>query len=125
MLNRTVITGDEMPEEPDDTPITVANPSPKPFVPTPSTTKQEGPEPVFETEAVPDTSITPAEEVPVMADEGALWTVDPSLGAQIPEVEEPQETNPIFDLDHTPEPVDSEPEAVSYTHLTLPTICSV
>ena len=112
LLNRTVIAGDEMPDEPDGTPITVANPSPKPFVPTPSTTKQEGPEPVFETEAVPDTSITPAEEVPVMADEGALWTVDPSLGAQIPEVEEPQETNPIFDLDHTPEPVDSETEEV-------------
>ena len=112
LLNRTVIAGDEMPDEPDGTPITVANPSPKPFVPTPSTTKQEGPEPVFETEAVPDTSITPAEEVPVMADEGALWTVDPSLGAQIPEVEEPQEPNPIFDLDHTPEPVDSEPEEV-------------
>ncbi len=115
LLNRTVITGDEMPEEPDGTPITVANPSPKPFVPTSSTTKQKESEPVFDTEAIPDTSITPAEEVPVMSDEGALWTVDPSLGAQIPEVEEPQEPDPIFDLDHIPEPVDSEPKEVIAT----------
>lgn len=114
LLNRTVRAGDEMPDEPDGTPVTVANPEPKPFVPTPRRLEKKEPEPTFETQAVPDTSITPAEEVPVMADEGALWTVDPSLGAQIPEIKGP-EPSPIFDLDHNPEFVEPEPEEVIVT----------
>ena len=100
LLNRTVRTGDEMPIEPDGTPVTIANPEPKHFVPSIRRPPNQEPEPVFETQALPDTSITPAEEVPVMSDEGALWTADPSLG-QIPDVSEPEE--PLFDLDHTPE----------------------
>jgi len=100
LLNRTVRTGDQMPIEPDGTPVTVANPEPKPFVPSIRRPPNQEPEPVFETQALPDTSITPAEEVPVMSDEGALWTADPSLG-QIPDVSELEE--PLFDLDHTPE----------------------
>ncbi len=45
-----------------------------------------------------------------MSDEGALWTADPSLG-KIPEVPEPPEPEkPLFDLEHTPELVEPEPE---------------
>ena len=110
LLNRTVITGDEMPKEPDGKPVTVANPEPKPFVPSTSTTVVQDQEPSFQSQAIPDTSITPAEEVSVMSDEGSLWTADPSLGA-VPEVSEqtvPEKT--LFDLDQTPEFVENEPE---------------
>ena len=110
LLNRTVITGDEMPKEPDGKPVTVANPEPKPFVPSTSTTVVQDQEPSFQSQAIPDTSITPAEEVSVMSDEGSLWTADPSLGT-VPEVSEqtvPEKT--LFDLDQTPEFVENEPE---------------
>ncbi len=110
LLNRTVITGDEMPKEPDGKPVTVANPEPKPFVPSTSTTIVQDQNPSFQSQAIPDTSITPAEEVSVMSDEGSLWTADPSLGA-VPEVSEqtvPEKT--LFDLDQTPEFVENEPE---------------
>ncbi len=111
LLNRTVITGDEMPKEPDGTPVTIANPEPKPFVPSTSRSTNQEPEPVFESQALPDTSITPAEEVSVMSDEGALWTADPSLGT-IPEVPAtPEPEKPLFDLEHTPEFDDPEPES--------------
>ena len=110
LLNRTVIAGDEMPKEPDGTPVTIATSEPKPFVPSTNRPVNKEPEPVFESQAIPDTSITSAEEVPVMSDEGALWTVDPSLGA-IPEVpESPEPEKPLFDLEHTPELVEPEPE---------------
>jgi len=110
LLNRTVIAGDEMPKEPDGAPVTVATPEPKPFVPSTNRPANQEPGPVFESQALPDTSITPAEEVPVMSDEGALWTADPSLG-KIPEVPEPPEPEePLFDLEHTPELVEPEPE---------------
>ena len=108
LLNRTVRAGDEMPDEPDGTPVTVANSENNPFVSTPSRSANKEPEPVIETQAIPDISITPAEEVPAMSDEGALWTFDPSLGSQIPEIEQPEEPDPIFDLDHSPEYVESE-----------------
>ena len=110
LLNRTVITGDEMPKEPDGKPVTVANPEPKPFVPSTSTTVVQDQNPSFQSQAIPDTSITPAEEVSVMSDEGSLWTADPSLGT-VPEV--PKQTVPektLFDLDQTPEFVENEPE---------------
>ena len=110
LLNRTVITGDEMPKEPDGKPVTVANPEPKPFVPSTSTTVVQDQNPSFQSQAIPDTSITPAEEVSVMSDEGSLWTADPSLGT-VPEVSEqtvPEKT--LFDLDQTPEFVENEPE---------------
>ena len=110
LLNRTVIAGDEMPKEPDGTPVTVANPEPKPFVPSTNRPANQEPESVFQSQALPDTSITPTEEVSVMSDEGALWTADPSLGV-VPEVSEPQEPEePLFDLEHTPELVEPESE---------------
>ena len=110
LLNRTVITGDEMPKEPDGKPVTVANPEPKPFVPSTSTTVVQDQEPSFQSQAIPDTSITSAEEVSVMSDEGSLWTADPSLGAvpEVPEQTVPEKT--LFDLDQTPEFVENEPE---------------
>ena len=110
LLNRTVITGDEMPKEPDGKPVTVANPEPKPFVPSTSTTVVQDQNPSFQSQAIPDTSITPAEEVSVMSDEGSLWTADPSLGTvpEVPEQTVPEKT--LFDLDQTPEFVENEPE---------------
>ena len=110
LLSRTVITGDEMPKEPDGKPVTVANSEPKPFIPSTNRPVVQDPNPAFESQAIPDTSITPAEEVSVMSDEGALWTADPSLGV-VPEVpEQPEPEAPLFDLNHTPELVEPEPE---------------
>jgi len=122
LLNRTVITGDEMPKEPDGTPVTIANPDPKPFVPSSNRPRNMDSEPVFESQALPDTSITPAEEVSVMSDEGALWTADPSLGV-VPEVPEPPEPEkPLFDLDHTPEFNEPETEPEILDQAPAPTI---
>lgn len=111
LLNRTVITGDEMPKEPDGTFVIIANFEFKQFVPSISMLTNQESEPVFESQALPDTSITSAEEVSVMSDEGALWTADLSLGAipEVPAPPEPEKT--LFDLEYTPEFDESEPES--------------
>ncbi len=101
-----------LPKGPDKTPITVAENRPQltpaPIRPPPSS----DPEPAFVTEAKPDTSVPPTEDQPVMAAEGALWTVDPSLGSTLPDLDE--EANgtpePVFDIEHSPPPPVPESE---------------
>ena len=107
-----------MPEGPDETPITVAENRPQltpaPIRPPP----RPNPEPAFVTDAKPDTSVLPTQDQPVMAAEGALWTVDSSLGSSLPVLDaEPKASpEPVFDIDHSPppavvsEPVFEEPE---------------
>ena len=103
-----------LPKGPDKTPITVAENRPQltpaPIRPPPSL----GPEPAFVTEAKPDTSVTPTEDQPVMAAEGALWTVDPSLGSTLPNLDEETKgtPEPVFDIEHSPPPPAPEPEPV-------------
>jgi hypothetical protein len=107
-----------MPEGPDETPITVAENRPQltpaPIRPPP----RPNPEPAFVTDAKPDTSVSPTQDQPVMAAEGALWTVDSSLGSSLPALDAEPKTSPepVFDIDHSPslavasEPVFEEPE---------------
>ena len=103
-----------LPKGPDKTPITVAENRPQltpaPIRPPPS----PGPEPAFVTEAKPDTSVPPTEDQPVMAAEGALWTVDPSLGSTLPNLDEGAKgaPEPVFDIEHSPPPPAPEPEPV-------------
>ena len=103
-----------LPKGPDKTPITVAENRPQltpaPIRPPPSL----GPEPAFVTEAKPDTSVPPTEDQPVMAAEGALWTVDPSLGSTLPNLDEETKgaPEPVFDIEHSPPPPAPEPEPV-------------
>ena len=103
-----------LPKGPDKTPITVAENRPQltpaPIRPPPSL----GPEPAFVTEAKPDTSVPPTEDQPVMAAEGALWTVDPSLGSTLPNLDEEIKgtPKPVFDIEHSPPPPAPEPEPV-------------
>ena len=103
-----------LPKGPDKTPITVAENRPQltpaPIRPPPSL----GPEPAFVTEAKPDTSVPPTEDQPVMAAEGALWTVDPSLGSTLPNLDEEAKgtPEPVFDIEHSPPPPAPEPEPV-------------
>ena len=103
-----------LPKGPDKTPITVAENRPQltpaPIRPPPS----PGPEPAFVTEAKPDTSVPPTEDQPVMAAEGALWTVDPSLGSTLPNLDEEAKgtPEPVFDIEHSPPPPAPEPEPV-------------
>jgi hypothetical protein len=108
-----------MPEGPDETPITVAENRPQltpaPIRPPP----RPNPEPAFVTDAKPDTSVLPTQDQPVMAAEGALWTVDSSLGSSLPVLDAEPKTSPepVFDIDHSPppavvsEPVFEEPES--------------
>ena len=107
-----------MPEGLDETPITVAENRPQltpaPIRPPP----RPNPEPAFVTDAKPDTSVLPTQDQPVMAAEGALWTVDSSLGSSLPVLDAEPKTSPepVFDIDHSPppavvpEPVFEEPE---------------
>ena len=103
-----------LPKGPDKTPITVAENRPQltpaPIRPPPS----PDPEPAFVTEAKPDTSVPPTEDQPVMAAEGALWTVDPSLGSTLPNLDEETKgaPEPVFDIEHSPPPPAPEPEPV-------------
>ena len=100
-----------MPEGPDETPITVAENRPQltpaPIRPPP----RPNPEPAFVTDAKPDTSVPPTQDQPVMAAEGALWTVDSSLGSSLPALDAESKTSPepVFDIDHSPAPAPSSP----------------
>jgi hypothetical protein len=107
-----------MPEGPDETPITVAENRPQ-LTPAPiRPPSRPNPEPAFVTDAKPDTSVSPTQDQPVMAAEGALWTVDSSLGSSLPALDAEPKTSPepVFDIDHSPppavasEPVFEEPE---------------
>jgi hypothetical protein len=107
-----------MPEGPDETPITVAENRPQ-LTPAPiRPPSRPNPEPAFVTDAKPDTSVPPTQDQPVMAAEGALWTVDSSLGSSLPALDAEPKTSPepVFDIDHSPppavasEPVFEEPE---------------
>ena len=107
-----------MPEGPDETPITVAENRPQ-LTPAPiRPPSSSNPEPAFVTDAKPDTSVPPTQDQPVMAAEGALWTVDSSLGSSLPALDAEPKTSPepVFDIDHSPppavapEPVFEEPE---------------
>ena len=103
-----------LPKGPDKTPITVAENRPQ-LTPAPIRPPLSlGPEPAFVTEAKPDTSVPPTEDQPVMAAEGALWTVDPSLGSTLPNLDEETKgaPEPVFDIEHSPPPPAPEPEPV-------------
>ena len=114
LASRSLRTSAALPKGPDDTSIIVAENRPQltpaPIRPPP------GPdlEPAFVTEAKPDTSIPPTEDQPVMAAEGALWTVDPSLGSTLPDLDaEPKASpEPVFDIEHAPVPPVTVPEPV-------------
>lgn len=101
-----------LPKGPDKTPITVAENRPQltpaPIRPPPGA----DPEPAFVTDAKPDTSVSPTEDQPVMAAEGALWTVDPSLGSTLPDLDETPKAapEPVFDIEHSPPPPAPDPE---------------
>ena len=110
-----------LPKGPDKTPITVAENRPQ-LTPAPIRPPlSPDPESAFVTEAKPDTSVPPTEDQPVMAAEGALWTVDPSLGSTLPNLDEETKgaPEPVFDIEHSPpsapepEPVFEEPEPES------------
>ena len=49
-----------------------------------------------------------------MTAEGALWTVDPSLGSSLPDLDAEQEEPlaPVFDIEHIPPPPPTELESV-------------
>jgi len=101
-----------LPKGPDKTPITVAENRPQ-LTPAPiRPPSSPDPEPAFVTEAKPDTSVPPTEDQPVMAAEGALWTVDPSLGSTLPDLDEGAKgtPEPLFDIEHSPPPRAPEPE---------------
>ena len=103
-----------LPTGPDETPITVAENRPQ-LTPAPiRPPSSPDPESAFVTEAKPDTSVSPTEDQPVMAAEGALWTVDPSLGSSLPELDEGAKATPepVFDIEHSPPPPAPEPEPV-------------
>ena len=118
-----------MPDGPDETPITVAENRPQ-LTPAPIRPPlRPDPEPAFVTDAKPDTSVSPTQDQPVMAAEGALWTVDSSLGSSLPnfDVEPKVSPEPVFDIDHSPpppaevpEPVFEEPEPVHPTPPRIP-----
>ena len=102
-----------LPKGPDKTPITVAENRPQ-LTPAPIRPPlSPDPESAFVTEAKPDTSVPPTEDQPVMAAEGALWTVDPSLGSTLPNLDEETKgaPEPVFDIEHSP-PSAPEPEPV-------------
>lgn len=114
LLNRSVRVSDSMPEGPDDTPITYAEKRPQLTpIPLKAPPKPE-PLPAFVTEAKPDISISSPEEMPVMTAEGALWTMDPSLGSSLPDLDAEQEETlaPVFDIEHIPPPPPAELESV-------------
>ena len=103
-----------LPKGPDKTPITVAENRPQ-LTPAPIRPPlSPDPESAFVTEAKPDTSVPPTEDQPVMAAEGALWTVDPSLGSTLPNLDEEAKgtPEPVFDIEHSPPPPAPEPEPV-------------
>ncbi len=114
LADRSQRTSAAMPEGPDETPITVAENRPQltpaPIRPPP----RPDPEPAFVTDARPDTTVPPIHDEPVMAAEGALWTVDPSLGSSLPDLDaEPKASpEPIFDIEHAPVPPAAVPEPV-------------
>jgi hypothetical protein len=107
-----------MPEGLDETPITVAENRPQLTPAHIRPPPRPNPEPAFVTDAKPDTSVLPTQDQPVMAAEGALWTVDSSLGSSLPVLDAEPKTSPepVFDIDHSPppavvpEPVFEEPE---------------
>ena len=49
-----------------------------------------------------------------MTAEGALWTMDPSLGSSLPDLDAEQEKPlaPVFDIEHIPPPTPAELESV-------------
>jgi len=49
-----------------------------------------------------------------MTAEGALWTMDPSLGSSLPDLDAEQEETlaPVFDIEHIPPPPPAELESV-------------
>ena len=49
-----------------------------------------------------------------MTAEGALWTMDPSLGSSLPDLDAEQEEPlaPVFDIEHIPPPPPAESESV-------------
>ena len=103
-----------MPEGSDETPITVAENRPQ-LTPAPiKSPPRPDPEPAFVTDARPDTTVPPTHDEPVMAAEGALWTVDPSLGSSLPDLDaEPKiSPEPVFDIEHAPVPPTAVPEPV-------------
>ena len=114
LADRSQRTSAAMPEGPDETPITVAENRPQltpaPIRPPP----RPDPEPAFVTDARPDTTVPPTHDEPVMAAEGALWTVDPSLGSSLPDLDaEPKASpEPVFDIEHAPVPPATVPEPV-------------
>ena len=114
LADRSQRTSAAMPEGPDETPITVAENRPQltpaPIRPPP----RPDPEPAFVTDARPDTTVPPTHDEPVMAAEGALWTVDSSLGSSLPDLDaEPKVSpEPIFDIEHAPVPLAAVPEPV-------------
>ena len=114
LRNRSVRVSDSMPEGLDETPITYAERRPQ-LTPIPvKAPPQPKPQPAFVTEAKPDTSVASSEEQPVMAVEGALWTVDPSLGSSLPDLDaEPQAPPaPVFDIEQALPLVNDQPEEV-------------
>ena len=114
LADRSQRTSAAMPEGPDETPITVAENRPQltpaPIKPPP----RPVPEPAFVTDARPDTTVPPTHDEPVMAAEGALWTVDPSLGSSLPDLDAELKTSPepVFDIEHAPVPPAAAPEPV-------------
>ena len=114
LADRSQRTSAAMPEGSDETPITVAENRPQltpaPIKPPP----RPVPEPAFVTDARPDTTVPPTHDEPVMAAEGALWTVDSSLGSSLPDLDAELKTSPepVFDIEHAPVPPAAVPEPV-------------
>ncbi len=114
LADRSQRTSAAMPEGSDETPITVAENRPQ-LTPAPiKSPSRPDPEPAFVTDARPDTTVPPTHDEPVMAAEGALWTVDPSLGSSLPDLDaEPKiSPEPVFDIEHAPVPPAAVPEPV-------------
>ena len=114
LADRSQIISAAMPEGPDETPITVAENRPQ-LTPAPIKSPiRPDPEPAFVTDAKPDTSVSPTQDQPVMAAEGALWTVDPSLGSSLPDLDVKSKIRPepVFDIDYSPPLLDEVPDSV-------------
>ena len=114
LADRSQRTSAAMPEGSDETPITVAENRPQ-LTPAPiKPPSRSNPGPAFVTDARPDTTVPPTHDEPVMAAEGALWTVDPSLGSSLPDLDAELKTSPepVFDIEHAPVPPAAVPEPV-------------
>ena len=114
LADRSQRTSAAMPEGSDETPITVAENRPQ-LTPAPiKSPPRPDPESAFVTDARPDTTVSPTHDEPVMAAEGALWTVDPSLGSSLPDLDAELKASPEpgFDIEHAPVPPPAVPEPV-------------